>query len=156
MTSSDSDSDSDDDDDFLNVSMFTKKRPSRQQSAKENKRANILDTLCSKQGQLLDRQARMNESIKKEQEGFVPDEKDKIDTLETLADEMRMGAGAGSGSGSAVKKEWNANANATHNDDGTPVLDSCSKTVTYDINDPRYWSKIEAMKQNGNKSIHDR
>ncbi len=150
-----SDSDSDSDDDLLlgGGPIFNRKRPNRKQSATNTKRVNLLNSLIDEQDERICRQARINETLQKQKEGFVPDEKDLIDSLDS-----RALASSGREDGTGTDEFGSASKNDVNKikDEDTPLLDTCTKKVAYDIEDPSYWSKINAMQETGKTALHER
>ena len=140
-------SDSDSDDDLLDNAVFARKRPSRKETATANKRLNMLDSLLDQQDERINKQTRMNEIIQKQKQGYVPNAKERIDSLEELMGSV-AGSGGGSSSGSGQKRAGNESEGTT------PPLDN-PKNI-YDFNDPSYWSKVDAMKQTGAQGLHER
>jgi len=116
MPSSDSDSDSDDSlllvsftsttnkhnnkrkqHDTTTTTTTTRANNNRKQNAAETKRSNLLDEMFLQQEERISRRRRMDETIKKEQEGFIPDQADLIVSLAGGDDGIGSGGGGGGG-----------------------------------------------------------
>ena len=159
-------SDSDSEDDLLSgAPIFSRKRPNRKQTATATKRQNLLDSMLTQQDERINRQTRIQETLIKEKEGFVPDEKERIDSLDSVKGKGSASAAAAAAiaaGGNAQSSNSDAFGSAEKKDgkrtseDLTPPLDTCTKHVTYDFDDPSYWSKIDALKENGNEALHER
>jgi hypothetical protein len=130
--------DSDSDDSLLAAPVFAKKR-TRKETAQETKRTNLLDDMFTQQEEQISRRRRMDETIKKEQEGFVPSEEDKMLSFAGIA---ANGKEEGNNSNSNVKLEL----------DGIESTNSSVSTFKNNFDDPSYKARIEAIKEKSRKA----
>ena len=130
--------DSDSDDSLLAAPVFAKKR-TRKETAQETKRTNLLDDMFTQQEEQISRRRRMDETIKKEQEGFVPSEEDKMLSFAGIA---ANGKEEGDNSNSNVKLEL----------DGIESTNSSVSTFKNNFDDPSYKARLEAIKEKSRKA----
>ena len=129
--------DSDSDDSLLEAPAFAKKR-TRKETAQETKRTNLLDEMFTQQEEQISRRRRMDETIKKEQEGYFPSEEDKL----SLAGISANGREEGDNINSNVKLEL----------DGIESTNSSVSTFRYNFDDPSYKARLQAIKEKSRKA----
>lgn len=133
--------DSDSDDSLLGVPAFTKKR-TRKETAKDTKSTNLLDQMFTQQEERIRRQRRMDDSIKHEQEGFIPNEEDRLLSLGEAEDNP----------GLSVKMEGDTATNANLDSDDNESILSHVPTSRYNFDDPSYKARLEAIKEKSRKA----
>lgn len=117
-------SDSDSDDSLLGGSVFSVKRKSRTETAKEKKRNNLLDGMLTQQEERINQRKRIDETIKKEQEEYRKQcEKEKKDNAANID---------ASGHSIGIKQEPDANDTSTQ--------------FIYNPDDPNIQKRLEEIK----------
>ena len=117
-------SDSDSDDSLLGGSVFSVKRKSRTETAREKKRNNLLDGMLTQQEERINQRKRIDETIKKEQEEYrkqcEKEENDKAANIDS------------SGHSVGIKQEPDANVT--------------SRKFLYNPDDPNIQKRLEEIK----------